>query len=72
LIDGRHRALSKNLIKNSNVKLYGDLTDEYLYEVLSEMSDTHLFETIKQIDSFLPIYSVSITDSSTVDIIKLQ
>jgi len=72
LVNARHKALSKKLIENKSVKLYKDLNEEYLYEVISEMTDIHLFETLQHIDSVLPIYDITILDDDNPEIKKLQ
>jgi len=72
LIDARHKALSKKLIKNEHVKLFNGLNEEYLYEVLSEMTDTHLYETLRRIDPAIPIYSVVFDENDEFKIKKLQ
>jgi hypothetical protein len=58
LIDERHRVLAKNLIENKAVKLFNNLDEEYLYEVLSEEGENHLLETINRLASDLPLYEV--------------
>ena len=72
LVNLRHKALSKKLVEKRDVKLFKGLDEEYLYEVISEMTDTHLFETLQHIDSALPIYSVTVPENNDIDIKKLQ
>ncbi len=72
LVNARHKALSKRLIENKSVKLFKDLNEEYLYQVISEMTDIHIFETLQHIDAALPIYDVKIFDEDNVDVKKIQ
>ena len=72
LVNLRHKALCKKLIDNNAVKLFKGLDEEYLYEVVSEMTDIHLYETLQHIDNTLPIYSVKETGDGNFDIKKLQ
>ena len=58
LIDQRHRLLVKKLIESKGVKLFDNLDDEYLYEVLSEEGEIHFLETINRLAHDLPIYKV--------------
>ncbi|MFA9288294.1 MAG: hypothetical protein ACEQSA_00235 [Weeksellaceae bacterium] len=56
-IDKRHQILAQQLIDTKAVELYGDLGVDYLYEVLSEMTDVHAMETLKHIDPQLPFFA---------------
>jgi len=58
LIDQRHRVLAKKLIENKAVKLFNNLDEEYLYEVLSEEANIHFLETINRLASDLPLFEV--------------
>jgi len=68
LVNARHRALAEKLVKNNAVKLFPGNDAEYLYEVLSEMSENHLFETVKRLASGIPIYQVSFTADGNFEI----
>jgi len=58
LIDQRHRVLAKKLIENKAVKLFDNLDEEYLYEVLSEEANIHFLETVNRLASDLPLFEV--------------
>jgi len=58
LVDERHRVLAKKLIENKAVKLFDNLDEEYLYEVLSEEGENHLLETVNRLVSDLPLFEV--------------
>lgn len=62
LVNQRHRMLVSTLLKNKAVKLSSGCDDEYLYEVLSETTENHLFETAKRLASGLPIYLVEFAE----------
>jgi len=58
LVDKRHRVLVKKLIEDKAVKLFDNLDEEYLYEVLSEEGEIHLLETLNRLASDLPLFEV--------------
>jgi hypothetical protein len=58
LVDERHRVLAKKLIENKAVKLFNNLDEEYLYEILSEEGENHLLETVNRLASDLPLFEV--------------
>lgn len=58
LVDERHRFLAKKLLEEKAVKLFPGCDEEYLYEVLSDTTENHLFETLKRLAPELPIFSV--------------
>lgn len=58
LVDERHKALAKLLIEKKAVDLPPECDEEYLYSILSEMTENHLFETVKRLAKGLPIYSI--------------
>jgi hypothetical protein len=62
LVNERHRELAKKLIENKAVVLPEGTGEEYLYEALSDTSDTHLLETLKRLAKGLPIYQVNFED----------
>ena len=59
LTNQRHRKFALTLIEKKAVKLFPGCDEEYLYEALSEVSESHLFETLKRLASGLPIFQVS-------------
>ena len=59
LVNERHKLIAKKLIEEKIVKLFPGYDEEYLYEALSEVSENHLFETLKRLASGLPIFQVS-------------
>ncbi len=58
LVDERHRLMAKKLLDNNAVKLFPGCDAEYLYQVLSDEGEKHLFEILKRLATGLPIYSV--------------
>lgn len=58
LTDQRRRLFANKLVENNAVKLYNGCDAEYLYEVLSNMTDEHLFETSTKLAKGLPIYGI--------------
>ncbi len=67
-VDQRRHKISQALIKTKAVKLYKGLSEEYLYEVISEIGDAHIIETVSKIDSKIPIYSAVITPTGAIKI----
>lgn len=65
LVDQRHRILSKKLLEKKAVKLFPGCDEEYLYEVLSEEAEVHLFETAKRLAVGLPIFAVDFKDDGS-------
>ncbi len=57
-INKRHRELSNKLVQNKAVTLFPGTDEEYLYEVLTEVTEERFFETIKKQAKDLPIYLV--------------
>ncbi len=68
LVDERHKLLAQKLIDNKCVQLYDNLDCDYLYEVLSETTEVHMYETVRFIDPKLPIYSVKINEKQDISI----
>lgn len=62
-VDTRHRLLAKKLVEDKAVKLYPGVDEEYLYEVLSDEAENHLFETAKRLAQSLPVYLVEFDES---------
>lgn len=54
----RHKALAKKLLEHGAVKFFPGCDEEYLYQALSEVTETHLFEILKRLATGLPIYLV--------------
>ena len=71
LIDKRHQALCKLLVENKAVKLLDGCDSEYLYQVISEMAENHLMETVKRLANDLPIYEVEFNDDKSFIINQL-
>ena len=68
LVKERHKKLAEMLLKNKAVKLYNGLGADYLYDVLSDTTEDHLFETAKRLAKGLPIYSVVFKDDGVFDL----
>lgn len=67
-VDRRNKELSKLLLENESVKLFSGLDSNYLYQILSEMTESHLFQTIKHRDLQLPIYHAAVSSENKVTI----
>lgn len=72
LAESRRKVFTKELIENKAVTLFDGLDEEYLYQVLTDVSDTHLFETSKRIAHGLPLYSVDIESPAKIKIKELD
>ena len=68
LVNARHRAWCELLINTGAVKLFNNLDEEYLYEVLSSTTDDHLFKTLKRLAKELPIYQVTFSEDGSFEI----
>lgn len=68
LVDRRHKALAKALVEEGAVKLFDDLDEEYLYQVISATTETHLLETASRLAKGLLIYAVSFKDDGSFEI----
>jgi len=71
LTDDKHRKLAENLVKNKAVKFQLGEDEEYLYQVLSDVAESHLMETAKRLAPDLPIYQVDFDSDGSFDIIQL-
>lgn len=65
-VDQRRRTFASNLYENKVVNLYEGLSKEYLYEVLSEIGDSHVIETVTKIDPSIPIYLATLSPKGSV------
>lgn len=68
LVKERHKKLAQELILNKAVKLYNGLDADYLYDVLTDMTEDHLFETVKRLAGGLPVYNITFKDDETFDV----
>jgi hypothetical protein len=68
LVSERLKTWAKKLVEDGAVKLLDHLDDEYLYQVLSEKMDDHLFETSKRLAKTLPIFRVHFQDDGSAEI----
>ncbi|QQG44312.1 MAG: hypothetical protein HYW86_00105 [Candidatus Roizmanbacteria bacterium] len=68
LVDSRHKELSQKLIENKAVKLFENQDAEYLYEVLSEETDNHLFETARHLAKNLRIFEVNFKNNGEYEV----
>jgi hypothetical protein len=64
LVNQRHRVIAHDLIEKNIVELFPGQDEEYLYEVISDMTDIHLFESIGRTAPNLPIYKVEFDKDS--------
>jgi len=68
LVDLRHREFAKELIAAGAVDLGDGRDEEYLYEVLCDVSETHLMETARRLASGLPIFEVTFDKDGGFDV----
>lgn len=69
LDDQRRRALAKNLLSLINPSIKFD--QEYLYEILSQVSDNHLFETLQRLAKDLPTFEVKFERRGDFEVKKI-
>jgi len=72
LVDKRHRVLANKLIEDKAIKLFNNLDEEYLYEVLSEEGENHLLETFNSLASDLPLFEVIFDESGRFSLTSLK
>jgi len=65
LVAARNRLIAKKLIEQSAIKLFPGCDEDYLYAALLEVSDNHVFETLKRLASGLPIYQVTFDEDGS-------
>jgi hypothetical protein len=63
LVGRRHRVLAKKLIETQAVKLFEGCDEEYLYEVLTETTDEHFYETVKRLAPGIPMYEIAFKEN---------
>lgn len=68
LVNERRKVFIKDLVRHKAVKLNDGLHEEYLYEILSDMAEFHLFTFLTQIDLHIPIYSVEILPNNKIKV----
>lgn len=71
-VDGRRKQYIEKLLSGGSVNLYEGLGEDYLYEILSETADEHLFETVKNIDLMLPIFTANIPEEGSIKVEQLS
>jgi hypothetical protein len=67
-INRRHRKLCKLWVANGSVELFAGLDSDYLYEIISEITENHLFQTLKLSYSNLPLYFASVSPDKKIHI----
>lgn len=68
LVNSRHRVLAEKLIAKKAVKKLAADDQDYLYSVLSETTENHLFEIAKRLAKSLPLYVVNFDLDGTFDL----
>lgn len=71
LSDRRHRTLAEKLVETEAVIMHGGADTEYLYEVLSEVTESHLLETAKRLGKGAPVYDVVFDKGGTFEVIEM-
>lgn len=72
LVDERHKVIAKKLVEEGAVTLVEGCDEEYLYTVLTEMTDVHLLETAKCLAKGLPMYAVVFKNEGAFDLEDLD
>ena len=60
-----HRILAKNLLEEKVVVLFPGCDEEYLYQALSDVTETYLHETLAKVAKNLPIFHVDFDEDGT-------
>lgn len=71
LTNQRNKLIAKKLIAESAVKLFPGCDEEYLYTALTEVTENHVFETLKRLANGLPIFEVNFDKDGTFKIKEL-
>jgi len=71
LVDERHQVLCSTWFHQKAVKLPKDCDEEYLFQAISEVAETHTLETAKRLAKGLPIYHVKFDKEGNFDIEEL-
>lgn len=67
-----HKKVARLLVEQKAVQLFPGTDEEYLYEVLSDMTDSYLFETLKRLTPGLPIFEVVFDSDGTFNITETE
>lgn len=68
LVSSRHRVLAKNLIQEKAIKTLTAEDQDYLFTILSETTEDHLFEIAKRLAKDLPLYAVNFDQDGNFDL----
>lgn len=68
LVNKRHKLLAEKLVEKGAVKLYPGCDEEYLYQVLSDEGENHLFETSKRLAKGLPLFQVKFKEDGGFEV----
>lgn len=68
LVSSRHRVLAKNLIQEKVIKTLTQEDQDYLFTILSETTEDHLFEIAKRLAKDLPLYAVNFDQDGNFDL----
>ena len=63
-----HKLLAEKLIDEKTVKLFPGCDEEYLYEAISEVTETYLYETLRKLAPGLPVFQVIFDAGGSFDI----
>lgn len=63
-----HKILAEKLIEEKAVKLYPGCDKEYLYQAISEVTETYLYEALRKVAHGLPIFQVNFDTDGTFSI----
>jgi len=66
--NNNHKILAKKLIEKKAVELFPGCDEEYLYQAISEVTETQFYETLRKVATELPIFHVSFDTDGTFSI----
>lgn len=70
LVNERRKQLVKKYMEENAVTLYEGCDEEYLYQVLSDVAEIHLFQTLQKTAKGIPIYKVELMqDKINIDLL---
>lgn len=68
LVSSRHKILAKKLLQEKAIKTLTAGNQDYLFTILSETTENHLFEIAKRLAKDLPIYAVNFDQGGNFDL----
>lgn len=72
LVDNRRQQLAKDLIRKKAVVLYPGCDWQYLYQVMTDEADYHLWTTLVNLAKELPVFEVEVKEQNQIKINYLE